>query len=137
MKGRERDGVVEPGEPYEALRDEIARAAEELRDPATGDRVVRRAYRREEIYSGPHLESAADLILAPVDGYDPKGALFKESLTRKDPVMVGMHTFDDAMLYVRGQTLSRDDVCVTDMMPTVLTLMGVPIPPGLDGRSLV
>ncbi|HEX5416988.1 MAG TPA: alkaline phosphatase family protein [Chloroflexota bacterium] len=137
VKGRERDGVVEPGTPYEQLREEIARAAEEIRDPATGDKVVRRAYRREEIYNGPYLASAADLILAPVDGYDPKGAISKDTLTRKDPVMVGMHTFDDALLYARGQTFNRDDVGIIDLMPTVLTLMGVPIPPGLDGRSLI
>ena len=40
----------------------------------------------------------ADLILAPYDGYDPKGPLFKETLTYKGDELVGMHTYDDAML---------------------------------------
>ena len=137
VRGRERNGVVAPGAEYEALRGEIAAAAEELRDPATGARVVRRAYRREELYAGPYLDSAADLILAPVDGYDPKGALHKESLTRKDPVMVGMHTYDDATLCVRGHHLARPTPSIVDVAPTVLRLMGVPIPEEMDGTALV
>ena len=67
-------------------------------------------FKREELYHGPYLEQAADLILAPYDGYDPKGPLYKETLTYKGDELVGMHTFDDAMLYVGGRTDPTDAI---------------------------
>jgi predicted AlkP superfamily phosphohydrolase/phosphomutase len=136
LKGRERNGSVDPAD-YERVRDEIAAAAEALADPVGGEKVVQRAYRREELYSGPYLDQAADLILAPVDGYDPKGALWKPHLTHKDEAMVGMHTYDDAFLYVADHVLPTDGLSIMDMMPTVLQLLDVPLPPDLDGRGLI
>ncbi len=137
VRGREKDGCVAPGAEYEALRAEIAAAALELRDPDDGAPVFQAAFRREELYHGPYLEQAADLILAPYDGYDPKGPLYKETLTYKGDELVGMHTYDDAMLYIGGQTIPQTRFSVLNVMPTILSLMGVPPPPGLDGTSLV
>ena len=137
LKGREREGRVAPGAEYERLRERLIAEAETLRDPDTGERPVLRAYRREELYHGPLLANAADIILAPADGYDPKGALWKEHLTHKDPSMVGMHTYDDAMLYVGGESLAEGTPRILDVMPTILALMGFPMPADLDGRSLL
>jgi predicted AlkP superfamily phosphohydrolase/phosphomutase len=137
VQGREKEGSVPPGAAYEGLRDEIAAAALELTDPDSGERIFQAAFRREELYHGPYLEQAADLILAPYDGYDPKGPLYKEDLTFKGDELVGMHTHDDAMLYVGGQTIPQSRFSVLDVMPTLLDLMGVSPPPGLDGKSLL
>jgi predicted AlkP superfamily phosphohydrolase/phosphomutase len=136
VRGREKAGSVAPGAEYERLRDEIAAAALELQDPDSGDLVFQAAFKREELYAGPYLEQAADLILAPHDGYDPKGPLYKETLTFKGDELVGMHTYHDAMLYVRGQELTPERFSVLDVMPTLLKLMEVPAPP-LDGSALV
>ena len=137
LKGREKDGRVAPGAEYDRVRDEIAAAAEALTDPATGERLVRRAYRREELYSGRCVPSAADIILAPEDGYDPKGAFAKEVFTHKDPSMVGMHTYDDAFLYVGKAGVSDRPTNILDIAPTMLSLLGQPVPSDFDGRSLV
>jgi predicted AlkP superfamily phosphohydrolase/phosphomutase len=134
VAGREPRGCVQPGPEYETLRDEITAAALDLRDPDDGSPMIAQVFRREEIYHGPLLERAADLILVPVDGYDLKGPLSKPALTFKGPELVGMHTYDDAMLYVRGQRIAEGDWGVGDAMPTVLRLMDVSIPQGLDGQ---
>ncbi len=134
LAGREPRGRVQPGAEYEALRKEIAAAALNLRDPDDGTPMIARVLRREEIYQGPLLEHAADLILVPVDGYDLKGPLDKPTLTFKGSELVGMHTYDDAMLYLRGRRIAAGDWGVVDVMPTVLHLMGVPLPEGLEGR---
>ncbi|MBN1484324.1 MAG: alkaline phosphatase family protein [Chloroflexia bacterium] len=133
LAGREPRGPVQPGAEYEALRGEIAAAALELRDPDDGSPMVRQVFKREEIYYGPLLEQAADLILVPFDGYDLKGPLGKPTLTFKGEELVGMHTYDDAMLYVQGQEIAAGDWGVVDVMPTVLQLLDVPRPAGLDG----
>ena len=90
-----------------------------------------------EWHDGPCLEQAADLILAPYDGYDPKGPLYKEALTFKGDELVGVHTYDDAMLYVAGKEIPQTRFSVVDVMPTVLSLMDVACPAELDGRSLI
>jgi predicted AlkP superfamily phosphohydrolase/phosphomutase len=137
LKGREKTGSVSPSD-YERIRSELVEWAETLKDPDTGNRVIERAYRREEIYSGPFLESAADLILSPVNGYDPKGALWRPTIFHQDEMMVGMHTFDDAMLCIsRSDIVAQAEVALEDIAPTVLQLLGAPTPPELDGKSLV
>ncbi len=137
VRGREKDGCVDPGAEYESIRDEIVAAALELRDPDNGGLIFQAAFRREELYHGPYLEQAADLILAPHDGYDPKGPLYKETLTYKGEELVGMHTYDDAMLYVGGYPIPQARFSVLNVMPTILDLMKVSPPPGLDGESLL
>ncbi len=137
VQGREKDGCVAPGAEYETLRDEIASAALELRDPESGEPVFQAVFKREELYHGPYLEQAADLILAPHDGYDPKGPLYKDALTFKGDELVGMHTFDDAMFYVGGHSIPQTRFSVLNVMPTILRVLDVPQPPGLDGESLM
>jgi predicted AlkP superfamily phosphohydrolase/phosphomutase len=137
VRGREKEGCVSPGTEYQSIREEIASAALALRDPDCGEPIFQAAFKREEIYHGPYLEQAADLILAPYDGYDPKGPLYKETLTYKGDELVGMHTYDDAMLYVGGHTISPARFSVLNVMPTILSLMDVPHPQNLDGESLV
>jgi len=142
VQGREKQGCVAPGAAYEAVRDEIAAAALALRDPDDGAPIFQAAFRREELYAGPYLAQAADLILAPYDGYDPKGPLFKDTLTYKGDELVGMHTHDDAMFFVGGRSIPPAHCSVLDVMPTVLDLLDVPAPQGpasqaLDGKSLL
>jgi predicted AlkP superfamily phosphohydrolase/phosphomutase len=137
VRGREKEGCVSPGAGYESLRSQIAAAALQLRDPDSAEPIFQAAYRREELYHGPYLEQAADLILAPYDGYDPKGTLYKDTLTYKGDELVGMHTFNDAMLYLGGHKVAPPRFSVLNVLPTILTLMELPQPSGLDGRTLV
>ena len=139
LKGRERDGKVAPGAEYERTRTEIIEAAKalEITDGNGSVRPVVQAYRREEIYSGPYLEQAADVILAPRNGYDPKGAFYRESLTGRDGALVGMHSFDDAFVYLSVGGVKRESADLVDVVPTVLAMMDLPAPAGLDGVSLL
>ena len=137
LQGREKAGSVAPGAEYEVWRERIAAAALELKDAASGRPFFKNAFRREEIYSGPLVQQAADLILEPHDGFDVKGALNKSALTFKGTGLVGMHTYDDAALIVAGQEIKRDSLWIGDVMPTILELMEVPKPADLDGRSLL
>jgi bisphosphoglycerate-independent phosphoglycerate mutase (AlkP superfamily) len=51
--------------------------------------------------------------------------------------MTGMHTYHDALLYVRGRELTQGDGWVGDVMPTILQMMDVPVPGDVDGRPLL
>jgi len=137
LRGREPKGCVAPGSEYERLRDEIAQAALQLADPTSGQRLFLAAHKRENLYHGPCLEAAPDLVLQPVDGFDPKGAIYKETLTYRGPTLVGMHTFDDALFYLRGHKIKPGSWSILDATPTILQCMDLPVPPHMDGHSML
>jgi len=135
LKGKYPRGSVTTEE-YESLREELSKKLMDLKDPETGENIIARVYRKEEIYSGQGFDQAADLIAHPVDGYDLKGNVNKDHLGEKGPIN-GMHTFDDAFLFIRGKEIIREKFSIVDVMPTILDIMKVQKPDDLDGKSLL
>src|SRR5947199_1109132 len=62
LRGRQEQGAVEPGGEYEQVRDRIIETMQGLRDPGTGHPVVQWARRREEVFSGDHVDEAPDVV---------------------------------------------------------------------------
>jgi predicted AlkP superfamily phosphohydrolase/phosphomutase len=137
LKGREPEGRIEPGAEYDRVRDELADTAAAMTDPDNGAPMVKRVYRREELYSGPYADLGADLVLDMHDGYDPKGAFGRPSVLYKGESLTGMHTTPDALVYVAGAPAIEGRPHIADVAPTVCDLLGVPSPEHMDGRSLV
>lgn len=137
LKDRDPDGSV-PVERYEAVREQLTEALLGFRDPETGEPIIREVVRREEIYSGENSERAADLIAIPHDGYDLKGNVDKTVHGGKG-ALVGMHTYEDSLLYIRNRDIVRGDneLWVGDLAPTILQLIGLPVPEDMDGVSVV
>jgi len=136
LRGREPLGSVNPGKEYETLRDQLVESLSGLRDPDSGETMIEKVYRREEIYTGECFPQAPDLVAMPHRGYDLKGSIKKDVLTDRG-VITGAHTYDDAMLCIRGQEIAKEEAAIVDVMPTILKLMGVPIPQDVDGEVLV
>jgi predicted AlkP superfamily phosphohydrolase/phosphomutase len=135
LKGREPQGSVEPAD-YEQVRQQLIEELMDLRLPDDGQRFIHRVARREEIYRGEHLSDAADLIAVPFDGYDLKADVKKDVLAEKT-ALEGMHTYDDAFVYMRGRKIVRQDVEIADLLPTICHLMDVPIPNDVDGHVML
>jgi predicted AlkP superfamily phosphohydrolase/phosphomutase len=133
VEGREAQGIVPRGE-YGTLRDELAGKLADLTDEE-GNKVIRDVLFKDDIYSGPHFDIAPDVVINPVDGYDPKGAFGKQALSGRGPI-VGMHTFHNAMLYVSGREVAEGG-SVADVSASVYDLMEVRPPDNVDGRSLL
>ena len=142
VKGREPQGIVEPGAEYEAVRDEIERLAYEFRDPRTGRKLIGEVMRREEVYSGPHVDQAPDLILRPKEPSDIFFGL--ADFGHRDTVSTvyrysGMHR-DYGMLIMNGPACAAgqqiEGAAIQDIAPTVLHIMGLPVPTDMDGRVL-
>ena len=92
---------------------------------------------REEIYAGPWAHLAADLVLHTRDGFEMKGKFNHPALSQLG-ALNGMHTFGDAMLYVRGrQWPANSTPRIIDLAPTILGLLGVPVPEEMEGRALL
>jgi predicted AlkP superfamily phosphohydrolase/phosphomutase len=142
LKGREPEGIVEPGAEYEAVRDEIEQLAYEFRDPRTGKKLIGEVLRREEIYSGPSLDRAPDLILRPNEPSDIFFGL--ADFGHRETVSTvyrysGMHR-DYGMLIMNGPGVrpgsTVEGAVIQDIAPTVMHTMGLPIPANMDGRVL-
>lgn len=138
VRGRQPDGCVDPRD-VEKLREEIAAglAAMRVRVPWQAEPIcpLTHILPREEIYSGPWSQLAADLVLHTRDGFEMKGKFNPPSLAQLGH-LTGMHTFGDAMLYVRGRKWPAGTPRIIDLAPTILSLMGIPVPPEMEGRAL-
>jgi predicted AlkP superfamily phosphohydrolase/phosphomutase len=142
LKGREPQGIVEPGLEYEELREQIMGMLVELQDPETGHRVVEHVHKREEVYSGDYVDEMADILVIPKDfEYVATGLSEFVSNAIMEPsfAYTGMHR-KEGIFMLRGNGLRRayeaKHAEIVDMAPTVLHLLGLPIPRDMDGRVL-
>jgi predicted AlkP superfamily phosphohydrolase/phosphomutase len=143
LRGRELQGIVSPGPEYEALLEDLTRRLKALVDPRTGQPVVETVMRREEIYNGPYADQAPDLMFLTRNMEFKAMGLSDFASTRVfDPVYgtTGHHRMD-GILIGRGPDVLRegahlDGARIQDLAPTILYMMGQPIPRELDGRVL-
>lgn len=141
LKGRQPRGTVEPGSEYEDLRAELIERLSALKDPQTGDPVVRAIHRREEIYSGPFLDAAPDLILQEDGRYayrvDWSERLFAPASQYGIP-KTGSHR-PEGILTLWGPSFRSMDLGnaqLQDVTPTLLAALGLPVGAEMDGRVL-
>lgn len=72
LLGRDTQGVVHPQDEFEEVLDTLVKALpNKLRDPESGEPVIERVYRKEELYSGDYLFCAPDLVIVFKPGYAP------------------------------------------------------------------
>ncbi len=142
LKGRDPLGAVNPGEEYETLRERLIRRLCRLRDPETGEHVIEKVYRKEEVYAGPHLDTAPDLVFLPKEGYMTfEGYEFgADSVVTRAEAVSGAHR-PNGILLMKGPEIKRGvelrNINIVDVAPTMLQIFGSPIPTDMDGKVLV
>lgn len=140
LKGRERFGIVEEGEEFNRTRNELKNKLLEVRDEETGENIIKNVFFPEQIYKGPFVKSVPDLILSPADGYSLTDSLL--SLRRKNLVKVtnsdGTHHPDGIFIALNSKIINNGmkvhDFNIADVAPTILYLMGLPVPSDMDGK---
>ena len=136
LQGREPQGIVKPGQEYESLIKELAGKAREM-----GESLVGEIYRREELYQGPFINRAADLVLVAKRKEDAFFGLTdfgSNQLVEKVHRTTGSHR-EEGILLVKGKGISKGEVKgakISDVAPTVLALMGEKMPGEMTGRRL-
>jgi predicted AlkP superfamily phosphohydrolase/phosphomutase len=143
LKGREPKGCVSPGAEYEEVLNELTERLHDLVDEESGDKIIDKVFRREEVYSGRYVERAADLMFLTKDmEYKALGLSDFNSPRTIEPVFgcTGNHRMK-GMLALRGEGAIReggtiDRAAIQDLAPTILYLLGVPIPTEMDGIVL-
>ena len=144
LKGRESEGVVEPGAEAENLLAELVRELEEAVDPVTRQHPIKYAYRADVVYSDSYRERGPDIVL----GYNSGWRTSNESALGQVPKTV----FADNMMKWSGDHCMAADVVpgvvltsrpfiqadpeLMDLGPTILELFGLAPPNSMTGRNL-
>jgi len=136
LEGREPRGGV-PEDEYAETREELREALSSLTGP-DGTPVAKRIETKENAFRGDHDDIAPDLVVIPNDGFDLKAGFGDTEAVFDTGPRNGMHTFDNASLFVDDPDARVADADLYDIAPTVLSLMEVDYDRGeFDGATLV
>lgn len=143
LKGRERDGIVEPGDQREALLAELIERLEGVTD-TNGQPVIRGVHRSDKIYQGDATALAPDLIIGYRRGYRASwetimGGIGSEVLLDNDNAWSADHCAD--ALEVPGVLFSsrpirRASPSLVDLAPSILAEFGLPVPSRMVGKDI-
>jgi predicted AlkP superfamily phosphohydrolase/phosphomutase len=146
LKGKYPRGTVEPGAEYERTKRRIIDVLSAATDPRTGKPVFEQVWAREQIYEGPHLQNAPDVIYEVGPGYMVSNAFLPSLLLRgrflrsiRSGWNVSGYHRPDGIFIASGPAFRNNEritASILDIAPTVLYLMDVPIPTYMDGRVL-
>jgi len=146
MKGRESQGIVNPGAETEALKNELKQRLVQFTDPENGEHPVRRVLAREEIYKQFDPNMIPDLFVTNNDGYRVSwqtslGGIPKNLLEPNKQVWSGDHCSVDpeivkGIFFINRKVATNRAPYIADVYPTVLGTLGVKAPYELDGVEL-
>ena len=96
---------------------------------------MREVYDATEVYSGPYVGEAPDLIVGFQPGHRA-GWLSVTGGVSTDEIEDNTRPDVPGMLF-SNRKISVSEPSIMDIGPTVLDLFGVPVPPYCDGTSLM
>jgi predicted AlkP superfamily phosphohydrolase/phosphomutase len=144
LKGREPQGCVSPGAEYDQILEDLTDRLQRLVDPESGQTVIGKVFRKDDVYSGTYADRAPDLMFLTKDmEYKALGLSDFASPRILTSVfgctgnhrMNGMAALYGRNVIKRGARLQRAGI--QDLAPTILYLMGVPVPREMDGVALL
>ncbi|MBI5967768.1 MAG: alkaline phosphatase family protein, partial [Deltaproteobacteria bacterium] len=153
LKGRDPDGIVEPGKGYEQVREEIIRLLYNTIDPKTGKHPVILALKREEaeplLHCGPNAgdiiyildpryEASGTIRVPPVNYEKPRFASIHSSILPN--ARLGMGTIE-AMYVFKGPGIRKgwrrpNPLRLVDIAPTISYAINIPAPAQSEGTVI-
>lgn len=144
LEGREAHGCVRPGAEADALVNELAARLTALEDPLTGEKVISRVYNSKEVYQGPYVAQAPDLVLGYNRNYRASwetilGKYPREELVDNGDKWSGDHCMDRDLIpgvLLCSKAPEAVAPALSDLAPTILNEFGIPKPAAMIGTSL-
>lgn len=145
IRGRESQGIVDPGKETEALKKELIHSLTGLPDKGKKQTAINRIYSTTEVLNGPYLGNAPDLIVGYNPGYraawdSVTGKIGKTVISDNEKAWGADHCIDPEFVpgvLFTSRKISNERPAIIDIAPTVLQLFGVPVPKYIEGRSLL
>ncbi|MFC1814559.1 alkaline phosphatase family protein [Thermodesulfobacteriota bacterium] len=144
IRGRERDGIINPGEERTALQGEIGRKLENLKDKKNGKNPIRRVLTSQEALKGPYTAEAPDLLVCFRSGYRNSwnsaiGKITDKIIEDNTRSWSGDHSIDPVLVpgvFFSNWKLENKTPAIEDIAPTVLDLFGLEKEGFHDGKIL-
>ena len=137
LKGREPDGIVNHSD-YKKIINYIKEELIKLNYP-DGNRVFEEILAKEEVFTGPYLEYAPDLITVMKVSY-PVSDIDTECMFKHGGWTTGSHTANGIFIAV-GAGIKKDTTVtganLMDICPTALYMLGIPLTKEMDGKVLM
>jgi predicted AlkP superfamily phosphohydrolase/phosphomutase len=144
LKGRERDGIVEPGKEAEELIEELTNRLVEG-TKWNEQPVIRNVYRASQIYTGDATAFAPDLLVGYHRGFRASwatclGDLEEQTITPNKEAWSADHCAD--ALEVPGvmwcsKPIRGANPSLVDLAPSILAEYGLSTPPTMTGRNVL
>jgi len=144
LKGREKDGILEPGEQAESVMDNVSKSLLKLSDPTDGQPVIKNVYKTSQIYSGPQLSHAPDLVIGFHEGYRMSwqtaiGGAPYDLIVNNLKKWTGDHIVDPSVvpgIFLSNFKINSNHPTVMDIAPSVLSCFGLAAPE-MSGKTLL
>jgi predicted AlkP superfamily phosphohydrolase/phosphomutase len=142
LRGREPEGLVEPGAEYAALLRELEADLRLLVDADTGEPAVRAVARTVDLFGDSAAPSLPDLFVSWKPGrfmervLHPRAVLEQrrpDFYRRSDHSQHGFVAAAGPQLPCLGAV---GELSPLDLAPTFLALLGAPVPEAMDGKPL-
>jgi predicted AlkP superfamily phosphohydrolase/phosphomutase len=145
VKGREGSGIVEPTAEKQALIEELARKLEDIVDPLTGDRVISRAYIAKQVYHGPLVDQAPDIVVGYSQGYraswaTPLGRAPRDVFENNDSKWGADHCMDPEFLpgiLLTNRKIKTPKPTLCDLTATILGAFDIERPAEMIGQNIL
>ena len=145
LRGREREGIVEPGAEYDRLLDDLERELLAMVDDRTGANPISLVYQTAERFAGPYLDQGPDIIVGYSRGYryswdGPLGEFGAEVIVDNDDAWTGDHTNDYRIVpgvLLTNRRITLNEPALHDLTVTVLDEFGVAPLPEMIGEDTI
>jgi predicted AlkP superfamily phosphohydrolase/phosphomutase len=145
LRGREREGIVEPGAQADILLKEIKAKLLAVHDPQNNLAAITRVDRASEVYQGPYAGQGPDLLVGYNRGYRAGwqtilGNFPAEVFENNTNPWSGDHCMDYTLVpgvLLSNRTIEAANPALTDIAPTILAEFGIAPPDGMMGHSVL
>jgi len=140
LKGRQPNGIVEPND-YEKVRDELVKQFLDARDATLGQPVFQDVLKPEQAYNYPVTgNNLPDLMLVPATGLKVVRKIRGTKAVKWVPHgrLGGTHRVE-GIFAINGPHVrpgKRRAADIADITPTVLAMLGLPVPADMEGKVL-
>lgn len=145
LKGREAEGIVNPGEELLTLKKDLKQKLTHLENSETGEIAINQIYDRDEIPPGPYKENCPDFIVGYNEGYrvswsSVTGKVNSRIFEDNTKAWSGDHCIDPQLVpgvLFCNHKINTKSPRIIDIAPTALTLFGLDVPGHMDGLPLI
>ncbi|MFC2000281.1 alkaline phosphatase family protein [Chloroflexota bacterium] len=135
LKGRDPQGIVEPGDEYRQVQDQVIKALTDYAEPTTGRKPVLFALRKDDArFINIYGDYAGDIVYAISEHFGGQHGPFLPSAELGLSSMQGLLAMAGPGVR-RGVKLKRNVWCL-DLMPTICYLAGWPVPKDAEGAVI-